>query len=236
MDKLTIPKVALPNTSLASFVIHGNNKPSFTPCGVGVMLANRSIIDLNDPTIKPSYSSNEVVGITLETMVNNTFFSLLLPLEAPSRCYWGGWDAKCATLPTYRGINEAFVYENDGEANTLKCIADPTLTTPSRAPMYCHNKILDGKNCYLPAISELRAILLNATLVNTALEICGADKLPADEWFWSSSLADRADAENAESHITYLYGLKYYSGTKTDYEGLAVQGSYYALPIAKLIK
>lgn len=237
MDKLTIPKIALPKASLPSVVMLSEvGTPSFEHCGVGIMLNNKCIVDLNDPTIKSSYSQDEVIGIALETTntTTNTDFSLLIPLEAPYSCVWGGWDAKCATLAHYGGIMEAILHENDGEDNTLKCIADQTLTHPLRAPMYCHNKIMDGKNCYLPSIGELCVIMANVTLINAGLRLCGANALPVDSWFWSSSLADRADDDDLESHITYLFGYKYYADGTYFYDGLAVQGGYYALPIAKL--
>nr|DAQ74151.1 MAG TPA: Protein of unknown function (DUF1566) [Caudoviricetes sp.] len=222
--------------SLPVVGIVSGKAPAFTPCGVGLMLNGGNIVDLNDPAIKQSYSKDEVIGIALEWTDSVTGFdyALLITTEAPYSCVWGGWDAKCATLAHYPGINAALAQENDGEANTLKCIADQTLTNAGRAPMYCHKKIMNGKNCYLPAIGELRAIMHNIALINTALALCGASALPVDSWFWSSSLAERADNENVESHITYLFGYKYESDNSYYYEGLAVQGGYLALPIAKL--
>ena len=95
----------------------------------------------------------------------------------------------CTTMQYDKGIVTGASSESDGKANTDKVMARAD-SSQYPAFQWCRAK---GAEWYLPAIDELKLLLLNDEVhkaVNKTLDQHGADKLSEKgetEWYWSSS-------------------------------------------------
>lgn len=211
--------------------VYGGGTPAFEKSGIGIQLADGTIIDQNNPAMKESYSRDEVIGITFE---KGHVSCVICPDTVQQKYFCGGNSvAECAArFPTL--LLSCKYYSYGGEADILR----DYLKYSDWAVNVAYAKTLNGQHCYLPSESELVPILAEAEAIDALLaKIDGCEPLPSS-WYWSTTLANRKDTSTGEStydpggYLWYVYGCTK-AGTT---DGLNVQGYYNVLPIAPIVK
>lgn len=226
LDTIKPKRVELPRISYKV-----NTAPApFTRSGIGIMLADTTIVDSNDPTIG-TYSRSEIIGITLE----DDNMSVIISPDAPTKAYFCGGTVACPDATCEIGISGAggkFVGEEATATLRGSLTADTTWAVNK-----AYSVMLNGRHCYLPYQGELLTIFNNKATINSLLMRCECSALPGGN-YWSSALLGRVNAEGeATSDVNgYLRTIAGINFTSNNIWGLNVQGYYNVLPIAKLVK
>lgn len=230
MDCITLNTAKPVRIRLSQFSYKGNDAPTpFTPSGIGVMLADTTIIDSNNPAIG-TYTRSQIIGITLE----NDNVSVIISPDAPEKAYFCNGTTVCPDAIREDGINGASIkYIGEEATATLR----GSLTNAGWAVNKAYSKMLNGRHCYLPYQGELLAIFNNKDTINGLLERCGCSALPGGN-YWSSALLGRVDSEgndasDIDGYLNIVAGINF---TSDNIWGLNVQGYYNVLPIAKLVR
>lgn len=207
----------------------GGGVPSFTACGIGVMLVNGDIVDYNDPRLGV-YTRDQIKGITIE----DENISVIISPDAPQGAYFCGGRSVCPQAVREAGIDGAGG-KYIGEAATAtfrECLTADQSWAVNRA----YNTMIDGRHCYLPYQGELLTVFRNKDIINDLRVRCGGAALPGGD-YWSSALLARVDGEgvqtdNTDGFLSVMAGINF-GGNKI--WGLNVQGYYYVLPMVRLL-
>lgn len=232
MDAVKLPKVSLHAVKLGKIGGGGgpdDTPPSFTPYGIGILLKDGTIVDRNDPRMRPAYTRDEIEGITFEL----SGMSVALCPDAPPSAYFCNGRTVCPEAIAVATATIASTQFNGQENTTIlrnRLTADKTWAVNK-----AHSIVVNGKNCYLPSLGEIMAIWHHKAVIDELLTRCGCAALPVES-YWSSSLATRINSDGEEvsddpnAYLSYMYGI-YGSG---NWDGFNVQGLYKVLAIATL--
>lgn len=215
---LYIPKLSV----AAATIIKEGSFINFQKTGVYLLLATGELIASDSTQLKESYEASEVTGIVVISA--NT--SLLFGIDQPKQAYFCGGGRTCSSYNFYaqdHATQASADYDGKDRTTILKAVLTQDSTWAVNS---AYNTKLNGQNCWLPSLGELKDILSQKTAITQLLAKCGKTwSFSGSGELWSSSLQEK---EAASTTIQTVYG--YYWSTAT-YDGFNCQGCYYVLPV-----
>jgi len=177
------------------------------------------VYDMDGNYTKPAEwdttNNDNVVGIAVVDIRGHneisytptTYFAFIVALTDCTKRAWGSRKLLidgCTTIYDDSTATGSVTvarrsYDVAGEANTDAIIAAQGTSADGYAAYECKNYVFpNGKNGYLPTITELYSMDCFSTDLNSALTLVGGTEIASNEAYWSSTQFDTAYAWRLE--------------------------------------